>query len=89
MHLVGGQPGGGTDGIIVSKLYVRQMGIPIILSLVDEHTDHLSHGVIHALNATVAVRMIGYSRHFVHAEQLVDSVRQLGAELEAVVRRRD
>ena len=61
------------------------MGMPIILSLVDDHSEHLSHGMIHALDAVVAVRMIGACRNFAQAEELVDSVRQLGAELEAVV----
>ena len=85
MHIIGGQPGGGTDGIIVNKFHVWQMGIPIILLLVKDHSEHLSHGVIHALDAVVAVRMIGACRNFAYAEELVDSVRQLGAELEAVV----
>ena len=61
------------------------MGIPIILPLVDDHSEHLSHGMIHALDAAVAVRMIGSCHNFAHAEELVNSVRQLGAELEAVV----
>ena len=30
VYHTGGQPGGDTDGIIVSKFHVRQMGIPII-----------------------------------------------------------
>ena len=38
MHLIGGQRGGGTDGIIVSKCHARQMSISIILSLVDDHS---------------------------------------------------
>ena len=33
MHLVGGYPGGGADGIVVSKFYVRQVGVPVILFL--------------------------------------------------------
>ena len=78
MHLVGGPSGGGTDGIIVGKFHVRQMSIPIILSHIDDHSEHLSHGVIHALDAAVTVRMIGACRNFAHAVQLVDSVRQLG-----------
>ena len=85
MHPIGGQTGGGTDGIIVSKFHVWQMGIPIILPLVDDHSEHLSHGMIHALDAAFAVRMMGTCRNFARAEELVNSVRQLGAELEAVV----
>ena len=85
MHLIGGQPGGGTDGIIVSKLHVWPMGIPIILPFVDDHSEHLSHGMVHALDTAFAFRMIGTCRNFARAEELVNSVRQLGAELEAVV----
>ena len=85
MHLVGGQPSGSTDGIVVGKLHVRLVGIPKISSLVDNHSEHVSHGVVHALDAAVAVRMIGACRIFAHALQLVDSVRQLGAELEVIV----
>ena len=85
VHLIEGHPGCGTDGIIVRKFHVRKMSIPIILSLLDNHSEHLSHGVIHALDVAVAVRMIGACCNFVHAVQLADSVRQLGAEMEAVV----
>ena len=86
VHLIGDQSGGGTDKIIVSKFHVWQMGIPIILPLADDHSEHLSHGMIYALDAVVAVRMIGTCPNFSRAEELVHSVRQLGAELEAVVR---
>ena len=49
----------GADGIVVSESHVRQVIIPVILSLVDDHSEHLGHGMIHALDAAVAVRMIG------------------------------
>ena len=41
--------------------------------------------MIHGLDAAVSVSMIGTSRNFARAEELVNNVRQLGAELEAVV----
>ena len=41
--------------------------------------------MIHALDAAVAVMIIGACRNFALALQLLDSVRQLGGELEAVV----
>ena len=41
--------------------------------------------MVHALDAAVDIRMIGAWRCFPHALELVDSVTQLGAELEAVV----
>ena len=55
------------------------------MSFVDDRGEHLSHGVIHALDVAIAVRMIGTCRSFAHAVQLVDSVRQLGEEVEDVV----
>ena len=67
MHLVGGQPGGSTVGVVPDKLHVRQVGIPIILLLVDDHSEHLSHGVVHSLRTAVAVRMIGACCIFAHA----------------------
>ena len=80
VHLIGGQPGGGTGGIIsVSKFHLWQMGIPTILPFVDDHSEHLSHGMVHALDTTFAFRMIGTCRNFARAEELVNSVRQLGA----------
>ena len=85
MHLVGAQPGGGTDGIVVSKFHVRRMSIPVIFLFIDDHSEHLSHDMVHALEVAVAVRMIGACRCFPLALEFVDSVRQLGAELEAVV----
>ena len=78
MHLVGGQPSGSTDGIVVGKLHVRLVGIPKISSLVDNHSEHVSHGVVHALDAAVAVRMIGACCNSALAVWLVNRVRQLG-----------
>ena len=67
MHLGGGQFGGGTDEIVVCKLHVRQMSIPIIFLLVDDHSEYLSNGVVHALDAAVAVRTIRACCNFAHA----------------------
>lgn len=58
MHLVGGQPGGSTDRIVVCKFHVRQVGIPILL-LICGHGEHLSHDMVYALDVAVAVRMGG------------------------------
>ena len=33
MHLIRCQPCGGADGIVVSKFHVRQVGVPVVLSL--------------------------------------------------------
>ena len=79
MNLIEGRPGGGTDVIIASKFHVRQMSIPIIWSFVDDHSEYLSYGMNHVLDAAVSVRLIGTCHNFAHAMELVDSVRRLGA----------
>ena len=61
------------------------MSIPVLLLFIDDHSEHLSHGIVLTRGAAVAVRLIGSCRCFPHALELGDSVRQLGAELEAVV----
>ena len=71
MHLIRCQPGGGADGIAVSKFHVWQVDVPVVLSFVDDHRQHLSHGVVDALDATVAVGVVGARRDFSHAEELV------------------
>ena len=81
MHLIRCQPGGGADGIIVSKFHVWQADVPVVLSFVDDHRQHLSHGVVDALDATVAVGVVGTRCDFSHAEELVHGKRLLGAEL--------
>ena len=39
----------------------------VVLSFVDDHRKHLSHSVIGALDATVAVGVLGARRNFPHA----------------------
>ena len=63
MHLIRGQPCGGADGIVVSKFHVRQVDVPVVLSFVDDHRQHLSHGVVDALDTIVAVG-VGARREF-------------------------
>ena len=58
MHLIRGQPCGGADGIVVSKFHVRQVDVPVVLPFVDDHRQHLSHGVVDALDAIVAIGMV-------------------------------
>ena len=78
IHLIQGQPGGGADGIVVSKFHVRQADAPVVLSFVDDHRQHLSHGVVDAFDATVVVGVVGDRLEFLHAEELVHGKRQLG-----------
>ena len=59
VDLVGRQTRRRSDGIVVSEIDVGQMRVPIVLSLVGDHSQHLGHNVVYPLNAPVAVRMIG------------------------------
>ena len=47
------------DIFVVSEFDVRQMQVLNVLSLVDDHSQHLGHSVVHPLNAPVTVGMIG------------------------------
>ena len=58
VNLVGRQTRRRTDRIVVSELDARDLQIPVILSLVDDHSQHLGHSVVHPLNAPVAVRVL-------------------------------
>ena len=74
VDLVGGQARRRADGIVVSKLDVRKMQVPIVLSLVDHYSQHLGHSVVHPLNAPVTVGMIGACSKLAHAQQLIYSL---------------
>ena len=71
MNLIRCQPGAGADGIVVSKFHVRQVDVPVVLSFVDDHRQHLNHGVVDALDATLAVGVVSARRDFSRAEELV------------------
>ena len=71
VHLIRGSPGGDADEIVVSIFHVRQVGVPVVLSFADDHREHLSHGVIDAFDATVAVGIVGARRDVPPAEKLV------------------
>ena len=53
MDLVGCQTRRRANGIVVSEFYEGQMQVPIVLSLVDDHSQHLGHSVVYPLNAPV------------------------------------
>ena len=55
------------------------MNISIIVPLVDDHSENLTHCMIRVLDAAVAVRVMGACRILAHVLQLVDDVRQVGA----------
>ena len=62
------------------------MQVSIVLSLVDYHSQLLGNNVVYPLNAPVTGGMIGACSTFVHAQQLIYSLRKLGVELQPVVR---
>ena len=72
VNIVGHQPRHRADRIVASELDVREPQIPVVLSLVDDHSQQLGHRVVNPLYASVAVRMIGacgqlaYSQHQVY-----------------------
>ena len=74
------------DRIFVRELGVRQVHISIFLSFVDDHIQHFGHGVVHPLNASVAVGVIGACGKLAYSKHLVYSLRKLGAELQAIIR---
>ena len=61
------------EGIVVSEFDVRQILVPVVLLLVDDHiTSILGHSVVNPLNASVTVGMIGACSKLAHAQQLAD-----------------
>ena len=74
VDLIGRQTRSRADGVVVSEFYVGQMQILIVLSLGDDHSQHLCHSVIYTLNAPVTVGMIGACSKLVHTQQLIYSL---------------
>ena len=66
VHFIWGQSGCSADGIVVSKFHVRYVDVSVVLSFVHDHRQHLSHGVVDALDATVTVGVVGARRDFSH-----------------------
>ena len=71
VNLVGGQASGGHDRIVVGELHVRQLRTPIVLAFVGDHTQHLGHYVVNALNTTVAAGMVGAGGNFSNTKELI------------------
>ena len=46
VDLVGRQTRRRADGVVVSEFYVGQMQVPIVLSLIDNNSQHLGHSVV-------------------------------------------
>ena len=62
------------NGIVVSEFDVGQMQVRIVLSLVDDNSQHLGDSVVYPLNAPVTVEMIGACSKLVHTQQLIYSL---------------
>ena len=54
MDLVGSRTRGGTDGIVVRKFDMRELFIPVVLELVDDHCQHLGQSVAYTFHPIVA-----------------------------------
>ena len=74
VDLVGRQTRRRANGVVVSEFDVGQMQVPVVLSLVDDHSQHLCHSVIYPLNAPVTVGMIGACSKLVYPQQLIYSL---------------
>ena len=74
VNLVGSQTRCSTDQTVVSELDVREPQIPVALLLIDDDSQHLGHSVVHPLNASVAVGMIGACGQLAHPQQLAHSL---------------
>ena len=81
VDLVGRQTRRRADAIVDSKFYVGQMPVPIVLSLVDDHSEHFDHNVVYPLNVSAGVGMMGACSKLVHTQQLKYSLLKVGAEL--------
>ena len=58
------------DRIVVGELNVRELQISVVLEFVDDHSQHLGHGVVHPFNASVVVWMVGYCGKFMDTQTL-------------------
>ena len=66
---------------------MRELYLPVVLELVDDLRQHLGHCSIYTFYPDVAVRVVGAGGgNFPNSLKLVNGVRELGAELETVVR---
>ena len=74
VNFVGGQPRRRADRIVACELGVRELQTPVILAFIDDHSQDLGCSMVHPLNASVTVSMIGACGKFAHSQKLVDSL---------------
>ena len=58
---------------------MRELHIPVILELVDHHCQHLGHNVIHTIDPTITIWVVGAGGNliFPNPKKLVDRFRKL------------
>ena len=74
VNLVGRQTRRRADRIGVCELDVRELQTPVVLSFVDDHSQHSGHSVVQPLNASVTVWMTGACVKIARCQQLIDSL---------------
>ena len=74
MPLVEGQTRRRADRIIVCELDLRELPIPLVLAFKDDHSQHLGHGVVHPLNASVVVWIVEACGKFMDPQKLLNSL---------------
>ena len=72
--LVGGQTHRRADRIVLCEFDVRELQVPVVLSFIDHHSQHLGHSVLHMLNAAVTVWIIGACGKLAHSQKLVNNL---------------
>ena len=72
--LVGSQTRRRADRIVACELDVRELQDPVVLSFIDDHSQHLGHSMVYPLNASVVVWMIGACGKLAHSQHLLYSL---------------
>ena len=65
---------------------MRQLLISVLLEFVDHHGQHVGHCVVHTLDPSIGIWVVGAGEHFPNPNKFVDGKRKLWEKLEAVVR---
>ena len=64
VNLIGGEASG---GVVVGKFDVREVLIPVVLSLARDHGEHLGDCVVNPFHSSLIVRVVGAGGDFAHA----------------------
>ena len=77
MQLIWRKASSRIDRVVVGQHDMREMKIPIVLPVVDDHGKHLSHSVVHTLSSTIAVGVVSARGNFANAKELVEGIREV------------